>query len=941
MLEEDYLALNKHADIGYVPHKTGVHNIGSQIVREIVLPELEKEVNTGKNFAPLRQIFNSLILANWYKDNLKKSLLSQVYADKNTVNGVALNDPSLKERIYQQYLKAYKKGVFNYIKEESQPDGQIVPKKYFSGGIKVENTEAQHPLRVTDLSIAQRVNPFFARGTGIWATLLVALVLNNPFYQFDAKAVNTVIPSIQHVANQVMNDHAMTVTPESSIDELELNLTEKVIEILKKSGILLVGQLRNKKAKELLKKFPSFGVGIVNEIRRGLKTHGFYFEGENPFLDVHEVSVNNFLVRPISVSKTEEMISKEILADSPFKLRAVVKTVSGTPKTVWSLLRPASLGEESRWKIMAQVEFNGNNIGEKENEVPSKSIAEALLAMDLKMSGQTLPVGWKIEYKNLMSSELMTKDRHIVYVGEQNELGFPIIVSSDEKEWDATFSAEVYQELESQFRLFKRKEDSKVYFDPLNGQLPKPMGEGEVHQIFNNTGTVIGSFINTGYSYSFSPKLSRRGLTFKFAKPMITSETGVDILELSTRVEHSLSGWKLQELVGYSADELKELIRLVGDKGLAELQLKLRRFGLHLREGKVNTPAIGAKTQQNTVRVIDTKLPLFFIVFDPKKALDDTLNIVKDGLTIGQIRLEKLAEEHLAILHSTSGIKMREVGAIKSEIKINLLNGHKVELINSSGEWIGTIGTRWDDAQDLWFLTKDKDIVLKEKPEAANISNKILVQQHHEFNIDHDPINDLNVFLSIKRGENTVARFQIFKDEPGHRYYIDFLNGKNSIIIPPRRGRLFIKDQKGKTIGHINTKEKGEFWFAGLYGNSDLVLELDNAMQAESSEPTTPNPRSRKTINGGKNRASKAQIVSATRQSVGGIDLSTADSGITLTKDTNGGVKVNFDPVMIARIRQKGVQSAVPVIIDVHMMSVEDIKPLLGERGQGKGDGPL
>ena len=45
----------------------------------------------------------------------------------------------LKERrgnIYQQYLKAFKKGVYNYIKEEPDPiSGQAMPRKYFSGGV--------------------------------------------------------------------------------------------------------------------------------------------------------------------------------------------------------------------------------------------------------------------------------------------------------------------------------------------------------------------------------------------------------------------------------------------------------------------------------------------------------------------------------------------------------------------------------------------------------------------------------------------------------------------------------------------------------------------------------------------------------------------------------------------------------------------------------------
>jgi CheY-like chemotaxis protein len=129
MLEEDYLALTKHQR----PSSDPTHSIASQIVKAIILPELEKEVNTGKNFANLRQILNSLILANWYKKNLKQALLNQVYTDQGKVKGIGLNDLMVKEKIYDQYLNAYKKGVFNYIKEDVTAQGTI-PRKYFSGG---------------------------------------------------------------------------------------------------------------------------------------------------------------------------------------------------------------------------------------------------------------------------------------------------------------------------------------------------------------------------------------------------------------------------------------------------------------------------------------------------------------------------------------------------------------------------------------------------------------------------------------------------------------------------------------------------------------------------------------------------------------------------------------------------------------------------------------
>ncbi len=148
MLEEDYLALYKNnvgvgskptqERAGYEPAPTDINQLGFQIVREIVIPQLTKEVNEDKNFAPLHQVYNSLILATWYKKKIKDSILVQVYADQRKVSGVGyekhlIGDP---EHIYQRYLKAFKKGAYNYIKEEIDPmTKEMVPRRYFSGGL--------------------------------------------------------------------------------------------------------------------------------------------------------------------------------------------------------------------------------------------------------------------------------------------------------------------------------------------------------------------------------------------------------------------------------------------------------------------------------------------------------------------------------------------------------------------------------------------------------------------------------------------------------------------------------------------------------------------------------------------------------------------------------------------------------------------------------------
>ncbi|MCC6759193.1 MAG: hypothetical protein IT395_06180 [Candidatus Omnitrophica bacterium] len=112
------------------------NDIPTQVFREHILPIIEKEVNEGENFASLRQIYHSLILASWYKRTLKQSLLSQVYVDQKKVAGVESDDKDAKQKIYEQYLETFKRGVYNLIREEQDAaTGEVIPRKYFSGGV--------------------------------------------------------------------------------------------------------------------------------------------------------------------------------------------------------------------------------------------------------------------------------------------------------------------------------------------------------------------------------------------------------------------------------------------------------------------------------------------------------------------------------------------------------------------------------------------------------------------------------------------------------------------------------------------------------------------------------------------------------------------------------------------------------------------------------------
>ena len=71
--------------------------MASDIIKSVILPELEREVNQGKNFAPLRQIYHSSILGTWFKKNLKEAIFNKVYVGKSKIEGIDLEQKNVKD----------------------------------------------------------------------------------------------------------------------------------------------------------------------------------------------------------------------------------------------------------------------------------------------------------------------------------------------------------------------------------------------------------------------------------------------------------------------------------------------------------------------------------------------------------------------------------------------------------------------------------------------------------------------------------------------------------------------------------------------------------------------------------------------------------------------------------------------------------------------------
>jgi len=133
MLEQDYLKGSTTYNFKDERAKE-LNDYSSQLIRELIIPKLTKEVNSSKRYASLRQVYYSLILARWFK--LRFSGKTGTYASLiNTRNLTNLTSqkPWSKTTYFKQYQKSFKDGEYNIQESVYTLTGQVI-RSYFSGG---------------------------------------------------------------------------------------------------------------------------------------------------------------------------------------------------------------------------------------------------------------------------------------------------------------------------------------------------------------------------------------------------------------------------------------------------------------------------------------------------------------------------------------------------------------------------------------------------------------------------------------------------------------------------------------------------------------------------------------------------------------------------------------------------------------------------------------
>ncbi len=145
MLEEDYIRDTSHLSpdtsvmrqYAFADERLRQLNAyAAQLMRELIIPELTRKVNTERSYAPLRQVYYALILAQWFKRRFRGA--GGLYAeriDSADLLGLRSAQTADVQEYYRRYQQSFRDGEYRLQAPAYSLSGKSV-RHYFSGGIQ-------------------------------------------------------------------------------------------------------------------------------------------------------------------------------------------------------------------------------------------------------------------------------------------------------------------------------------------------------------------------------------------------------------------------------------------------------------------------------------------------------------------------------------------------------------------------------------------------------------------------------------------------------------------------------------------------------------------------------------------------------------------------------------------------------------------------------------
>ncbi|RJO65437.1 MAG: hypothetical protein C4540_01395 [Candidatus Omnitrophota bacterium] len=137
LLEQDYLTGSELYNFKDERLKT-LNEYAAQLMRQLIIPRLTREVNSAARYAELRQVYYSLIFAQWFKQQFAGRYgLYASLVDKKILSGIDIGKPWSKSTYFKEYLASVQRGEFKITAPQAGPDKAL--RTYFAGGIGLTN----------------------------------------------------------------------------------------------------------------------------------------------------------------------------------------------------------------------------------------------------------------------------------------------------------------------------------------------------------------------------------------------------------------------------------------------------------------------------------------------------------------------------------------------------------------------------------------------------------------------------------------------------------------------------------------------------------------------------------------------------------------------------------------------------------------------------------
>ncbi|GEM_PF-1899710 len=112
-----------------------INKYSSELMQELILPQIAKEVNTGKKYAALRQVYYSLILAQWFKKKFYGAGgLYPYLIDRSNLSGLTSKKPWSKNTYFKEYQRSIREKEYDLQVQVFSLFGSSV-RTYATGGV--------------------------------------------------------------------------------------------------------------------------------------------------------------------------------------------------------------------------------------------------------------------------------------------------------------------------------------------------------------------------------------------------------------------------------------------------------------------------------------------------------------------------------------------------------------------------------------------------------------------------------------------------------------------------------------------------------------------------------------------------------------------------------------------------------------------------------------